>query len=309
MSILDSMKSKLGFASDDERYDGDYDERYDDRYDDGYDDRYDDRYDQHDDGRYDRGDDGRYDQPREREGRRGAADGRDYDQSSARSNANLDSQVKVVPRGARTESNSSRYGASAYGSSEYGTRYRDDPDDDGYEAERPYPSQSRDRNRSTRDAAPFETSHGSYNGASSPAYSGTTVSEPEFMRNRMSSANSAQAALDEIRSQRPTSRTDGGVSARGRITTASDLDIIKPLSYNEAEKIALSFKAGNNVALSLVAMRPELAKRILDFSFGVVSALGGSVEKVSDKVFMLSHSTVGITADEEHRLRDAGIII
>lgn len=56
-------------------------------------------------------------------------------------------------------------------------------------------------------------------------------------------------------------------------------------------------------------MRPELAKRILDFSFGVVSALGGTVEKISDKVFLLSHSSTGITAAEERRLRDAGVMV
>lgn len=285
MSILGSMKSKLGFSNDGRQDDDGYDYGYDEQHDEGYDNRCDDRY----------TDEGQ------------SAGRRDGDEERYHS-SNLDSQVRVVPRGSRSESNSTRYGASAYGSKEFGTRPAStSPSSAG---------RQRSYDRGQLDAAPFETSRGSYNapnpmpgsdGRERSASHVSSVTEPEFMRNRMSSADSASAALEEVRSQRPTARVSR--SDHQGSSFSSKLDIIKPLSYNEAEKIAVSFKSGNNVALSLAAIRPELAKRILDFSFGVVSALGGSVEKVSDKVFMLSHSSVGITADEERRLRDAGVMV
>ncbi|MBS7407281.1 MAG: cell division protein SepF, partial [Coriobacteriales bacterium] len=53
--------------------------------------------------------------------------------------------------------------------------------------------------------------------------------------------------------------------------------------------------------------KPELAKRVLDFSFGVASALNGSVDKAAAKVFIISRDA-GRSDEESAYLRDKGII-
>ena len=46
---------------------------------------------------------------------------------------------------------------------------------------------------------------------------------------------------------------------------------------------------------------------MLDFSFGVASALNGSVDKAADKVFIISRDA-GLSDEESAYLRDKGII-
>ena len=66
------------------------------------------------------------------------------------------------------------------------------------------------------------------------------------------------------------------------------LTVLKPISYAEVERIAKILKAGDVVILALTHTQDQLAKRILDFSFGVSSALDASVECIADKVFVIN---------------------
>lgn len=71
-------------------------------------------------------------------------------------------------------------------------------------------------------------------------------------------------------------------SAQRRVT------VLKPMSYGDVENVAKTLKAGDAVVLDLKATRDDLSKRILDFSFGVASALDASVDCISDKVFAIT---------------------
>jgi len=63
---------------------------------------------------------------------------------------------------------------------------------------------------------------------------------------------------------------------------------VVPITYADAEQIALELKKGYVVVLDLRTTRPDLAKRILDFSFGVASALDGQVERFIDRVYLFT---------------------
>jgi len=63
---------------------------------------------------------------------------------------------------------------------------------------------------------------------------------------------------------------------------------VLPITYADAEQIARELKKGSVVVLDLRTTRPELAKRILDFSFGVASALDGQVERYVDRVYLFT---------------------
>ena len=85
------------------------------------------------------------------------------------------------------------------------------------------------------------------------------------------------------------------------------LSVLKPLSYGEAELIAKTIKGGDVVILSLRNTPEHLTKRILDFSFGVSSALEASVECVADRVFVIVRGNP-LSADEKMTLRNQGVL-
>jgi cell division inhibitor SepF len=68
------------------------------------------------------------------------------------------------------------------------------------------------------------------------------------------------------------------------------IEHIRPMTYGDAEQVAQELKKGVLVVLDLRATRPELAKRILDFSFGVASALEGQVDRHIDRVYIFTRN-------------------
>ncbi|MGY5763801.1 cell division protein SepF [Brachybacterium sp. DNPG3] len=76
-----------------------------------------------------------------------------------------------------------------------------------------------------------------------------------------------------------------------RITT------IHPRSYNDAKAIGESFRDGIPVIVNLSDMQDGDAKRMVDFSAGLVFGLRGTIERVTSKVFLLSPEFVQVDGD------------
>ena len=107
---------------------------------------------------------------------------------------------------------------------------------------------------------------------------------------------------------RPASSRGTSASASGsRFTPSRTLKVVAPGAYNDAEAVSTALKLGNAVVLNLAATPDALAKRILDFSFGVASALDANVECVGNKVFALTRIDE-FTEAERSYLRTQGII-
>lgn len=77
-----------------------------------------------------------------------------------------------------------------------------------------------------------------------------------------------------------------------RITT------VHPRSYNDAKVIGEAFRSGTPVIMNLSDMNEADAKRLVDFSAGIVFGLRGAIERVTSKVFLLSPATVEIATPE-----------
>jgi cell division inhibitor SepF len=73
---------------------------------------------------------------------------------------------------------------------------------------------------------------------------------------------------------------------------------LHPRSYNDARRIGEEFRNGNPVIMNLTELDDVDAKRIVDFAAGLVFGLRGSIERVTNKVFMLSPANVTVDADE-----------
>ena len=82
-----------------------------------------------------------------------------------------------------------------------------------------------------------------------------------------------------------------------RITT------IHPRTYNEAKTIGEAFREGVPVIMNLPDMDDADAKRLVDFSAGLVFGLRGSIERVTSKVFLLSPAHVEVTAETPAKVR------
>ncbi len=96
-------------------------------------------------------------------------------------------------------------------------------------------------------------------------------------------------------------------AAAAKYNPSRSVTVLKPASYAEVERIAKALKAGDVVVLALRNTPDNLSKRILDFSFGVSSALDASVDCVADKVFVISRG-MGLTDAERMSLRGQGVL-
>ena len=85
------------------------------------------------------------------------------------------------------------------------------------------------------------------------------------------------------------------------------LTVIKPTAYGDVERVAKAVKSGDVVVLVMRNTADDLSKRILDFSFGVASALDANVECPGDKVFAIARGKA-LSDDEKRRLRNQGAL-
>lgn len=106
----------------------------------------------------------------------------------------------------------------------------------------------------------------------------------------------------------PSLRSVPAVSTNGTAASANmKMHIVEPKSFTEAQAIADKFKQGIPVIMNMAATKPELAKRLLDFASGLTYGLDGGLQKVSDRVFMLTPHNVDVSDADRRRLRDTGL--
>ena len=74
----------------------------------------------------------------------------------------------------------------------------------------------------------------------------------------------------------------------------SAIHTLHPRSYNDARRIGEEYRAGSPVIMNLSEMNDNDAKRIVDFAAGLVFAMHGSIERVTQKVFLLSPANVDV---------------
>jgi len=82
--------------------------------------------------------------------------------------------------------------------------------------------------------------------------------------------------------------------------------LVVPRSFNDAQQIADKFKDGIPVILNLQSCEADLSKRLIDFASGLTYALDGGMQRVADKVFLLTPRNVEVSAEERARLLERG---
>lgn len=165
-------------------------------------------------------------------------------------------------------------------------------------------------------ASRIGTSSRRSSGASAAGVAGATWDTPEdpsFLEERPSISERSREVLDQIGATHsgsagdPYSQFDSDVRRIGN-DPAAHLEVVTPKVYGDVEKVATAAKAGKSVVLELSGTKPELAKRILDFSFGVASALNKNVDKAADKVFVISKGSEMLSEEEREYLVKKGVL-
>ena len=85
-----------------------------------------------------------------------------------------------------------------------------------------------------------------------------------------------------------------------RITT------LHPTTYNEARTVGEEYREGTPVIMNLTEMNDADAKRLVDFAAGLIFGLRGSIERITNKVFLLSPEHVQVTAEDKARIAESG---
>lgn len=121
----------------------------------------------------------------------------------------------------------------------------------------------------------------------SPAYASTTV-----------------RPIHEPRSVR-TLRSQETVERRPAVDF-SRIESVHPRSYNDARRIGEDFRDGVPVIMNLGEMDDADAKRIIDFAAGLVFGLRGSIERITNKVFLLSPANVDVGDQARAQVQEDG---
>jgi cell division inhibitor SepF len=115
--------------------------------------------------------------------------------------------------------------------------------------------------------------------------------------------------IDEIFADEPPSRARTRVLrpvANGHAGEHVRVHLVVPKNFNDAQQIADKFKDSIPVILNLQGADTDLSKRLIDFASGLTYALDGGMQRIAEKVFLLTPRNVEVSAEERARLLEKG---
>jgi cell division inhibitor SepF len=134
--------------------------------------------------------------------------------------------------------------------------------------------------------------------------------EPVVRRYQPSGSVQTRRSFEQPRSEGAVA-LDTQPTARPRpVAAAADegyrITTLHPRSYNDARQIGEHFREGTPVIMNLTEMDDSDAKRLVDFAAGLIFGLRGRIERVTNKVFLLSPEHVEVTAEDKARIAEGG---
>jgi cell division inhibitor SepF len=134
---------------------------------------------------------------------------------------------------------------------------------------------------------------------------------------------SERASVRSITRQSPAADTSGGLSYQTRDNLALapqaqvhqraveeeqryQITTLHPTTYREARTIGEHFRDGVPVIINLTEMDEGDARRLVDFAAGLAFGLRGTIERVTNRVFLLSPANVQVTAEDKAKIAEGG---
>ena len=85
--------------------------------------------------------------------------------------------------------------------------------------------------------------------------------------------------------------------------------VLRPVSYDDVQMVVRRVRTNQPVVLSFRNTGTEAAKRILDFSYGFSVGIGGTVEELGDRVFVVLPAGVSLTQSDIDKLIADGDLV
>jgi len=185
-----------------------------------------------------------------------------------------------------------------------GDRYADDEfaDDEDVEEERAVPRARNDRPRSSErlsradldDHDRVETGERARVRSITRSNTGSDAATPLSYATR----DNLALAPQQVHQPQPAPRVEE--EQRYQITT------LHPTTYREARTIGEHFRDGVPVIINLTEMDESDARRLVDFAAGLAFGLRGTIERVTNRVFLLSPANVQVTAEDKAKIAEGG---
>lgn len=112
----------------------------------------------------------------------------------------------------------------------------------------------------------------------------------------------APAPVADLAERRERERT----GPTGVVAELSRIVSLQPRTYNEARTVGEQYRDGTPVIMNLTDMDDADAKRLVDFAAGLIFATRGTIERVTNKVFLLSPHNVTVAAEDKRRIAEGG---
>ncbi|MGH4023440.1 MAG: cell division protein SepF [Pseudonocardiaceae bacterium] len=213
------------------------------------------------------------------------------------------------------------YGHGDYGSGEYGghgeygrdnyRRYEAGPIDPGREpayaerAVRPPRRSGLDAYHDDFAPDPGARVAGGLHGGRRPSWATESPTRGSLALNAAADADTAPPV--RVREPLPPPRTSMFAEDEDEAHPLARIVTLHPHTYYEARPIGERYREGTPVIMNLTAMEDKDAKRVVDFAAGLAFALRGSIDKVTNKVFLLSPPNVDVSAEDRRRIAEGGL--
>jgi len=157
--------------------------------------------------------------------------------------------------------------------------------------------------------------------AEDPGYGDADVYEPETGQDMYEAPAPRGATVSPLRDRRRARDEIDDIFADDEPISASrtrtlrpvgnggsdvQVHLVIPRNFNDAQQVADQFKRSVPVILNLQTTDHELSKRLIDFCSGLTYAMDGGMQRIAEKMFLLTPRNVEVSAEEKARLIDKG---
>lgn len=122
--------------------------------------------------------------------------------------------------------------------------------------------------------------------------------EDEYEDDMSEEENEDNEAMEEKTLFNKKTRKDKSIAMTAPTSKNSKVMVVEPEFFNDAPAICDNLKNNKTVVVNLENTDYEDGRKIFDFLNGAVYALDGTIQKISDNVFILAPNTVDVITED-----------
>lgn len=124
---------------------------------------------------------------------------------------------------------------------------------------------------------------------------------------RVPAGRSSGLVAQQVTNSNPSNNRINTVRPLPNSPSSAKPTVISPVAFNDAQEVADRFRSNSPVIMNLQGADRDLARRLIDFASGLCYGLAGQMDKVADKVYLLTPTDVEVSAEDRLELRERGL--